>query len=97
MSLNKATIKAPRWYKLPPSTISATSGHHQAYRTTRLPAQLRVTFENSPSKVAPVAQPFIHLISAEAVVSAESAACTAENKRRARQRLKRCGNRAKLF
>lgn len=33
--------------------------------------------ENSPSKVPVADQPFIHLISAEAVVSAESLACRA--------------------
>jgi hypothetical protein len=33
--------------------------------------------ENSPSKVAAADQPFIHLISTEAVVSAESCACAA--------------------
>jgi hypothetical protein len=36
-----------------------------------------VTFENSPSKVAEANQPLIHLISAEAAVSAESCACAA--------------------
>ena len=33
--------------------------------------------ENSPSKVAAADQPFIHFISADAVVSAESEACAA--------------------
>jgi hypothetical protein len=36
-----------------------------------------VTFENSPSNVAATDQLFLHFISMEAVVRAESAACAA--------------------
>src|SRR5260370_27058489 len=50
---------------------------YHAYRTTALPAYDRITPENSPSNVAAANHPFDHLISAEAVVSAESKACAA--------------------
>jgi hypothetical protein len=52
------------------------TGHH-AYRTTPLPALLRVTFENSLSKVAATDQPSFHFSSADAVVNIDSHACAA--------------------
>src|ERR1700687_2112304 len=53
------------------------SSADQIYRTTPFAASRRVALENSPSKVAAADQPFIHFISTEAVVSAESLACAA--------------------
>ena len=47
---------------------------YQAYRATALLPYDRITLENSPSNVAAADHPFDHLISAEAVVSAESKA-----------------------
>src|SRR3954468_19674124 len=50
---------------------------HQAYLTTPLPAYELLTSENSPSKGPAADQPFIHFISMETVVSADSLACPA--------------------
>jgi hypothetical protein len=49
-----------------------------------LPAQLDVTLENPLSKVAAADQPLFHLISMDAVVSAESAAVNRPEERQAR-------------
>ena len=52
------------------------------YRTTPVPAWLRVTLENSPSNVPVADHPMVHFISADTVVSASLA-----DQRRANQRL----------
>ena len=59
---------------LPQPLQSSSDRAYHAYRTTAFPPYDRITPENSPSNVAAANQPFDHLISAEAVVSAESKA-----------------------
>lgn len=61
------------------STCHVTSDLPMAC-TTPFPAQLVLTFENSPSKVVAADQPLSHFHSREAVVSAEPAACLAATK-----------------
>jgi hypothetical protein len=59
----------------PSSETLHNNGSEQFTRNTA--NALRVTLENSPSKVAAADQPFSHLISVDAVVSAESDAWAA--------------------